>query len=432
MDQLAERDASTTKPRIVSLDLLRGYAILGMLIINLPEMGRSIHDLFSGPYEGWSQSDQVLFWIRELLFEGNNRTLFTMLFGASFMILVSKAMSPGDPVGPVDLYYRRCHWMLLFGLVHATLLLWPSDILFHYALPAMAILPFRNWSPRAIFALAFVLLCVLNVIEAENDIKNSFVHQAAKAAEAKQAAGGELSAEEETAIEDWEKIVEDRKIDYDAVAEEVEARQSYFSSVVYQTKVWISWLDFEAFGWWLEAFTFMLIGIALFKLGIITGARSTKFFLILMFVALGIGTAINFHEAWLKWTTFNAPEIWQDDITYQFSRTATSIGLLATLILAARTSVGAVVLKPLTYVGRMPLTNYMGQSVIAAILFTGFGLFGKFNNIQIWGLAFCIWLALMAASYLWLQYFRMGPLEWLWRVLIHWKLEPISIEAKAA
>jgi uncharacterized membrane protein YeiB len=95
------------KPRIVALDVLRGTAILGMLCMNIPEMGLNINDFLSKPYPGWSQWEQVLFWFREMVIEGNSRTIFTMLFGATFMILIAGAMKPDDPVRPAELYFRR-------------------------------------------------------------------------------------------------------------------------------------------------------------------------------------------------------------------------------------------------------------------------------------------------------------------------------------
>ncbi len=425
MSEAAAPAAPSKIPRIVSLDLLRGYAVLGMLLINIPEMGRSIHDLFSGPYEGWTETDKILFWVREIFVEGNNRTLFTMLFGAAFMIMVSKAMRPEDPVGPVDLYYRRCLWMLLFGIIHATLLLWPSDILFHYAAPAMALLPFRNWSPKALIFLVIPLICVLNLCEARTDIGHARLAAIAKAAEAKQDQGKILTGAEEAAIEEWQDVRDAPKIDQDELKKEQQARKGYWSSVVFQTKVWLSWLDIDAFCWGLEAFTFMLLGIAFFKLGILTGQRTTKFYLLLALFGLGLGTTINLHETWLKWSTFDAPDIWQDDITYQFSRTLNSIGLIGLLIICSRTIWGNIILTPVTYIGRMALTNYVLQSVIGAILFTGFGLFGKFSNIQLWLIAICIWVFQIIVSVIWFKYYRMGPLEWFWRVLIYWSPQPL-------
>ena len=177
----------------------------------------------------------------------------------------------------------------------------------------------------------------------------------------------------------------------------------------------------------LEAFALMILGIALYKLGILAGERSTNFYLWMILIGFGIGTTINLHETWLKWSTFDAPQIWQDDITYQFSRTANCMGLIGLLITISRTKLGALILHPITYVGRMALTNYIAQSVIGAILFTGLGLFGKFNNLEIWGLTVCVWGVLITASYVWFQYYRMGPLEWFWRVLIYWSPQPLRL-----
>ena len=423
---MAGTSAPPARQRIDALDVLRGFAVCGMLLINIPIMGRSVWDIFSNPNDAWTLGEHVQYWIRELFFEGSSRAMFSILFGASFMLMMSKVMQPADPVAPVDIYYRRCCWMMLFGVIHATLLLWPGDILFHYALPGMALFAFRKADPRLLLGLAAVFMVVLNLVEASEDLKLAKVYRDAQPAIAKQVAGQALSDAESVAVKKYQAAKESKSKSNEDYRSEVEARRGYFSSVAFQSNIWVQWLDFDAFGWALEAFTFMLIGIALFKLGILTGERSVSFYLVLGTVSMLLGIAINFHETWLKVTTSDAPGVWLDEITYQHGRLAICLGNIGLIIAALKSNLGRIIFRPLQDIGRMALSNYIGQSLIAAIVFTGLGMFGKLNNLQLWTLAAMVWVFQAVCSRYWFKYYRMGPMEWLWKSLTMWEVQPIT------
>ncbi|MCB1510094.1 MAG: DUF418 domain-containing protein [Hyphomicrobiaceae bacterium] len=419
---------ASKKSRILALDVLRGTAILGMLCMNIPEMGQNISDFFSKPHAGWTTAEQALFWFREMVIEGNSRTIFTMLFGATFMLLIAGSMKPTDPVRSAELYFRRCALLAVFGVLHATLLLWPGDLLLHYAVPAALLFLFRNWDPKPLLAIVAVGICFLTVMEAREDFKNARVYAQAKSAIVKLEKGIKLSEPEEAKVEKWQEIVAARGLDKDAWAHEKEVRRSYFRSVGFMATYWWNQFDLDVLLWGVEAFVFMLFGLALFKLGIINGQRSRQFYFAMAIVGFGIAVPLNAHEAWLKWSTLDAPFIWQDDITYQISRTAMALGIIGFLIAMLKSEAGPALLRPVACAGRMALTNYLGQSAICAILFTGFGLFGKLNGFQLIGLAFSIWVCQVLFSMWWLARFTMGPLEWLWRVLIHWQDYPLRLK----
>lgn len=417
--------AQAKGPRIETLDVLRGFAVCGMFVVNISMMGQSAWDIFLGPEPNWSVAEVIVYWVKELYFEGTSRAMFSILFGASFMIMMSKVMNATDPVGPVDIYYRRCLWMMVIGICHATILLWPGDILFHYAMPAMALLPFRHASPKILFTLAAVLMIPLNLIEGADDIKNAEVYDAARPALTRQLAGQQLDEKDKAAIERYNEAKESKGESKDDYPEELAARQAYWSSLKFQTGVWLKWLDFEAFGWALEAFTFMLIGIGLFKLGVLTGAHSTRFYLVLGLVGLALGLAINIHETWLKWRSNDAAGLWLDEMTYQHGRLAMALATIGLLTVIVKSATAHWFTLPLQSIGRMALSNYLGQSILAAIVFTGFGYFGKLNNVEILGVVVIIWAIQIIASTWWLRHFLIGPAEWVWRSLTYWKLQPL-------
>jgi uncharacterized protein len=380
-------------------------------------MGRGVWGDFALPYDGWSRSEQYFFWINEMFFEGTSRAIFSMLFGASFMMQVRDSMHADSPIQSVDRYFRRCLWMLLIGVFHATVLLWPGDILFHYALPGMALLPFRTTRPRTLLWLAGVLMIILNAGEGKEDISLALLKNDAEIAQQKQKEGFALNDKEETAIEDWSEAILERGVDTEEIEEETRARQTYWGSLAHQSAIWIEWLEFDAYVWMLEAFAFMIIGIAFFRLNVLTGERSTRFYILLTLVSLGVGLTINAAETWTKWTTFNGAGVFLDELSYQHGRLGIALSFVGALVVAFRTRTGAFLLRPLQVIGRMALTNYLGHSIVAAIMFTGCGLFGKLGNWQLWGLAVLIWVVQYVCSYAWLSRFRMGPCEWIWRSL---------------
>lgn len=396
-----------------------------MLMVNIILMGRSVWEEFSLPFDGWTVSEQYVYWLNFLFLEGAGRAMFTILFGASFMIMLAKTMEPSSPIGPADLYYRRCLWMVLFGILHATILLWPGDILFHYAAPAMALLPFRTAKAKHILYLVTALLLVLAVLRGAPDFLNGYTKQAAEQALAKRQSGQPLTAADNASISAWDDAIKDRRIDYASLAKETKARQSYFTSVAFQADTWWKWFDQQTPVWALEAFTFMLLGIALFKLGILTGARSTSFYVAMVAIVVPLSLMINGFEAWVKWATNRAPDVWWDDVTYQLGRIAMALSYIGVLMLVYKKNWGKQALVPLQTLGRMPLTSYLGQSLMAAILFTGFGLFGKLNNAELWGLALGMLLVQYLFSRWWLEHYRMGPMEWVWRSLVHWEFQPL-------
>src|SRR5262245_58730077 len=128
--------------RIASVDVLRGFALLGILAMNI--VG------FAWPFSayenptlggGFAGADRTVWLICELVFSEKMMTIFSMLFGAGLILMTDRADARGRSL--IGLYYRRCLWLLLIGMAHAYLL-WPGDILVAYALCGMILFPFRR------------------------------------------------------------------------------------------------------------------------------------------------------------------------------------------------------------------------------------------------------------------------------------------------
>src|SRR3954451_8741497 len=130
--------------RLKLIDALRGVALLGILLMNIP--GFAMPDYFSESFK--SNPKNVNFWVSavtSVVFEGKMRALFGMVFGAGVLLFVSKKEQTGRPV--TGLFYRRMAWLILFGLIHAHLILWIGDILYLYGFCGMIVYLFRNVKP---------------------------------------------------------------------------------------------------------------------------------------------------------------------------------------------------------------------------------------------------------------------------------------------
>src|SRR5882762_7876813 len=127
--------------RLKLIDALRGVALLGILLMNIP--GFAMPNYFSESFR--SDPTNVNFWVSAVIsvvFEGKMRALFGMIFGAGVLLFITKKEQTGRPV--TGLFYRRMFWLVIFGLVHAHLILWVGDILYLYGVCGMLVYLFRN------------------------------------------------------------------------------------------------------------------------------------------------------------------------------------------------------------------------------------------------------------------------------------------------
>jgi uncharacterized protein len=147
------------KERISSLDITRGVALLGILLMNITGFGLShaySDPTVSGGATGWNLR---VWWINSMFFEGTMRGMFSMLFGAGVVIFMSRPASGDGQNSVADVYFRRLMWLVLFGVVHSYILLWEGEILYPYALIGLFVFSFRQWNPKYLMMGAVVLLC---------------------------------------------------------------------------------------------------------------------------------------------------------------------------------------------------------------------------------------------------------------------------------
>ena len=410
--------------RISAIDVLRGVALLGILLINITS--------FALPYEGTRtllagsprDPNTIVWFVVAVLFEGKMRALFSMLFGAGVILLTERFERRGDFARVADIYYRRTLWLLAFGLAHAYFL-WEGDILTAYGLAGLFLYPFRKLRGRSLVVLGVLVLTLTlpaAVIEAQRLTR---LHTAAAEAEAQKAAGHTLTRKQRDELNDWQDELDDAHPDADTVAESVTAHRGGYWTLFMRRSERVD--DFTADDFF-DTVGMMLVGMGLLKLRVISGLRSTRFYALLAILGLAIGLPLHAFAAWRAYSSgFDPIEIAWITATYNPGRLAIAVAYIGLVMLLAR----AGILRPLTAglaaVGRTALSNYLATTLICTTLFDGYG-FGLFDRLQRWELylvVLAIWTLQLVASPIWLRYYLFGPAEWGWRSLTYWKEQPL-------
>jgi uncharacterized protein len=417
--------ATKENERIESLDVLRGFALLGILVVNILGFGLTSAafvdpGIFLTPFEGL---DSLVWALVELTSEGAMRTLFSILFGAGVVLFVSgpRAKSGG-------LHYRRNFWLLVFGLIDMYVLLWLGDILITYALGGAALWLIRNWKPRKLIILASFLLLLGTLQNLAFKISLDVARDAAVVMEQAEIAEVEVDAETQGLAQAWIEFEKINLAEIEGIQDEIEARShSYRSAFEYNIERASELLLFSIpFIFFLDALMMMVVGMVLYKLGILEGKRETGFYFKMMWAGFCVGLLINAYEVWacvssgmdvLKTNPYFRP-------TYHLGRLAMGLGYLGLILWFIKSNWMQSLRARLACVGRMALTNYLMQSLFGLLIFTGagLGLIGKLSWSQVYLIVPPIWLFQLIISPWWLKHFYFGPVEWLWRYLTYLKL----------
>nr|WP_167075165.1 DUF418 domain-containing protein [Sphingomonas vulcanisoli] len=409
--------------------MLRGIAILGIFYMNIPFMGGPLQAEFGDPrLGGWMPADKWVWSIIQVVADGTQRGTLEMLFGAGMMILTAKAMEPTGPVAVADLYLRRTMWLLVFGLVDVFLFLWPGDILHTYALASLFLFPFRKLKPRTLIILGLLWGTLGFVGGSVGYVQRVQLMHKVDAAHVAQMHHAPLAKDQKEALKEWQKKLDTLKLtpkQKKDMAEEAKARRGgFFGYVTWLDGQWIEWASQGEIFWVIEAFSTMLIGIALYKWGFIQGKRDARTYAItaIVFYAFGLGArALGVHE---KLSFMPIPKtIWATD---EYARLAVTIGHISLVNLLAKTRAGYKLLYPFQAAGRTAFSLYVVETFIGMwILFPGFAL-GYWDKWGHAGLALCATVTifgLLIVANIYSRYFAIGPLEWAWRSLSYCKLQ---------
>lgn len=430
---VSDSDPGPTGPvdethRISALDAIRGFALLGILLMNIIGMG-----MYGGAYDdptvtGGSTGLNLWIWIvMHVLAEGKMRCLFSMIFGASVVLLTSRLETRRDCA---DIYYRRTLWLLLFGIAHGYLL-WAGDILYPYALCGLALYPFRKLPARKLLIIGGALLFISAGIHIEDGFKQRDTIRNGLAAEQLEKKGVALTDEQEDAESDYEQWRETMRPTPRETEKTNQQHRSRNPLRVIEARAKVtSKLHSTPYysGDLIDIWCMMFTGMGLLKRGVLTGQCSDRFYAFAVLLGYGIGIPINSYTAYLIVRSHFDPATQAfTGSTYDLGRLVVAIGHLGLVMLLARKGVLGPVMRSLAAVGQMAFSNYIFQSVIAVIVFTGIGLalYGRLQRYQLYYVVAAIWIFQLIVSPIWLRHFRFGPLEWCWRSLTYWRKQPM-------
>lgn len=388
--------------RILSIDVLRGFAVLGILVMNIQSFSM-ISAAYINPaaYGDLTGINKWVWILSHLLASEKFMSIFSMLFGAGIIIFTSRIIEKGRNAGPM--HYRRNFWLLLFGLAHAYLI-WYGDILTQYALCAFLAYLFRNLKPRTlvVVAIAFFIVPLALYLFMGSTIQywpqESYNQN----------------------MQSWLPAIE-------SIQRELEhMRGNWMEQMKYRIPgaIFMQTFFFFIFSFW-RVMSMMLLGMALYKWGVLSAERSKAFYLRLMMTGLLAGYATvalgiwkNFGAEWkMEYSMFTGSQF------NYIGSVLVSLGYIGFIMLICKTDMLNGPKRVLGSVGRMAFTNYILMSIMATFIFYGhgLGLYGQVERgVQIL-IVFGIWAVLLIISPLWLKYFYYGPLEWLWRTLTYWR-----------
>ena len=394
-----------TGGRIAGLDVLRGFALLGILVMNI--------QLFAMPSAAYQNPmafgdltgiNLGVWAFAHVFFSQKFLTLFSMLFGAGVCLFADRIEArDGRAAGR---HYRRMGWLLAFGVAHAYLL-WAGDILVTYAICGCLVYLFRRRRPRTLLVAGLASLTATSLLLV--------------------AAGFALTLPgvPDEAVSEVER---GWKPDAPELEAEVAAYRGGWSEqqpvrAAEALGIHLGLLPFFAI-WFCGGL--MLIGMALYKWGVLSAAKDDRFYQRLASVGLLAGLPL---VAFGMWWNFAGGWAWQRSMFFgtlfnSWGCIPVALGYLGLVMLAVRRGFLPGLQARLAAVGRMAFTNYLLQTVICTTIFYGhgLGLFGSVERTQQLLIVFAVWALQLWLSPIWMRRFAYGPLEWLWRTLTYGRL----------
>lgn len=408
--------------RITSIDTVRGFAVLGILVMNIMGMGHAGAAYLNPAYTGGLDDPlNVGLWaLAAVAVDGKMRALFAMLFGASLLLMAEG----GPPDRQTSRHFARMAVLFLFGLVHGALL-WPGDVLLLFALVGMAIWPLRRQPVRRLVLFGLLALTL------QAGIHLMFGLQALEAQAA--AALPDASA---AVVEVWNNLRSATYTPPDELAREIHLYRGSLADILearHEAHLFARFFLLP-FVFFLETLGLMLIGMALYRLNWWQGGFEPRHYrrVALVVIPLGLAAgAVIAHRA--IGSDFSAVTFYFTEVARTYVAPALALGYAAVLIAVVKAGRVPGLVARLAACGRMALSNYLAASILANLIFTGIGLglHSSLTRAETLGVVLLVWALQLAWSRPWLEHFRYGPFEWLWRSLARLEPQPMKPPAYA-
>ena len=420
-DQAVTPDLEAAAParlaeRIGSLDLMRGIAVLGILAANIVAFGQPFSAyMFPETFLVPAGDDGGWMWIAQfVLIDGKMRGIFTVLFGVGLYLFMERAWARGQTRW---LQARRLFFLMLFGMAHF-FFIWRGDILFYYAVIGFIALLCLGWSPKDQLKVGLLGYFAGAIFYALMMLPLHFI--------------ADTSFGQNVAMAETRVGLEEGK--QEALADDV------IESGLKQTGDYIGFVEHRFSEHWFEPLTnvlffgleslpLMLIGMGLYRLGFFNG---------------GIDPGRMRFWGWIGFLGGSLLHLliglWVQSIGFTYYGTLAAfvgvsplprlmmvLGIMALLAVYGPGWKGWLAQR-FAAAGRAAFTNYLGTSILMLLVFHGWalGLFGELNRPQLYLVVLSAWIVMLAWSKPWLERYRYGPLEWLWRCLTYRKMFPLK------
>jgi len=397
----------TAPERIASLDILRGVALLGILLMNIQSFSMP-SDAYMNPtaYGDLTGANRLVWLLCHLFADQKFISIFSMLFGVGILLISERV----GPERATRIHYRRMAVLLVFGLIHAHVL-WSGDILYTYALCGMAVYPARRLTPTRLIVLGLLLHAMSTVFFIAN---GAFLR------------GAPAEVITQVTNDFWRSPPADLARELAAYRGGWLSQQTFRGPDAQSMETFIFLIDT---GW--KASGLMLVGMALYKLGVVSAQRSDAFYRRMAAVGFGVGLPVialgvwsNFRAGWaMTYSLFIGSQF------NYWGSVAVALGWIGVVLLVVRSGRLTRLTRRLGAVGRTAFSNYILQTLLGTAIFygTGLGLFGRVERVGQLLVVFGIWAVQLSIAPIWLRHYTFGPLEWLWRSLTYGKAQPMRV-----
>jgi uncharacterized protein len=391
--------AAPKQDRFTSIDTLRGFAVLGILMMNIQAFAMVFPAYVWPPAQmDISGANLDVWFYSHVFFAMKAMTTFSALFGAGIVLMLGE-----EKDAKLGLHYRRMIWLLVIGLIHGWIF-WSGDILVPYAVMGMLVVFARRMSVIGLMIFGSILIVLGGALMGlmfafipympEDQLQLAFTPTP-------------------------EMVAETVAMYHDGFMARLPANMA----LTMQNE--IGQITFFA----PRLAGAMLVGMALYKNGFLTLKWSSTKYLIAAVIALGIGLP----ATWMATvhhveTGFAIEELWLGETANYFLSPIVAFGYAAVIMFLCKIGIVRMLLYPFTAAGRMAFTNYLSQTLLMTFLFVGppgLGWFGTMERVDQAQLVIMVWIAQLIISPIWLHFFRFGPLEWVWRSLSYWKFQPM-------
>ncbi|WP_448549385.1 DUF418 domain-containing protein [Thalassotalea fusca] len=393
-----------SQDRLVNIDIIRGIALLGILVMNIQAFSMNFAAYMNPTvYGDLTGANYYVYYFSHLFADQKFMSIFSMLFGAGIVLMAQNIERKGGNAKRI--HYKRMFILALVGLAHAYLL-WFGDILLPYALAGMVVFLARNKSPKFLLITGTSLIAICGLLFWSVSMAVPFM--------------SEQELTEMMAM--WSPSKE-------LIAQDIAANQASWVGQAEQRINMAAMAQGNVLFYMPRVIGLMMFGMALFKLDFFGERFRTKSLLIAGVSACAIalylittGVEASFARGWDLTTMFTETQYnyWGSIIM--------ALGYMCLLVCFCRSTVLSKLKALLANVGRMALTNYLSHTIICCVIFYGWGLgfYGTFERTEQIMLVMAIWLFQIFFSTFWMNRYRFGPFEWVWRSLTYGKLQPLA------